>query len=247
MKPLLSVITVTFDDHSGLRRTLESLAVISSQAGSDLEVLIVDGGSGAGMAALRRDFPWADIRSEPDDGIYDAMNKGLQRSSGRSVWFLNGGDECCLTSWDDIAEPLVNSPGMVLLAGYFLLIGRRSLLRMPRKPSYIWHGLPTSHQAIFYPGDKARELRYCLNFSLVGDYDFTARMFKYQVQAKRLNLPVSRFHMDGVSFKHAYLVAREARLVQRETLGTPLLLQYVSRTRHALSRNFRRLQSNTWA
>jgi putative colanic acid biosynthesis glycosyltransferase len=245
-RPLLTIVTVTFDDVDGLRRTLDSLASIARQAGSNLEVLVVDGGSGPEIHRVAKDFPWAKIRSGRDKGIYDAMNKGLERSRGLFIWFLNGGDECSLGAWEEIAEPLSLSPDSIFFAAYDLRIGSRSIRRLPRSASYIWHGLPTSHQAIFYPGNKARQIRYSDCFSMVGDYHFTAQMLTANIPVVRIELAVAKFYMDGVSFEQAHRVAVEAGVVQSETLKSPLALRYVSRVRHGLSRNVRRLQSKMW-
>lgn len=244
-RPLLSIVTVTFEDIPGLARTLGSLSSISQQSDANLEVLVVDGGSGPGIHRLSSEFPWANILSERDGGIYDAMNKGLDRSRGAFVWFLNGGDECCLDSWKEIAELLEGCPDSMLLAAYDLQIGSRSIRRLPRNASYIWHGLPTSHQAIFYPGDRAREIRYSDRFSLVGDYHFTARMLATNLPVVRSDIPVAKFHMDGISFEQAHRVATEAGIVQAE-MKSPRALRYISKFRHGISRNLRRLQSSMW-
>ncbi len=88
----LSVITVTFNDPAGLERTLRSLAAL---AHPPREVLVIDGGT---PPALLEAVPaWGrglalTLRSEPDRGIYDAMNKGLALARGRLLHYLNGGD-----------------------------------------------------------------------------------------------------------------------------------------------------------
>lgn len=246
MKPLLSVVTVTFRDTEGLRRTLASLEPLAKDAGANIEVLVVDGGSGSEINGIASDFPWAQIRSEPDAGIYDAMNKGLERSCGSFVWFLNGGDECSLVSWEAVASLLRRWPGTLLLAAYFLRIGTHSIHRSPRPAAYIWHGLPTSHQAIFYPGAEARRIRYDERFPMVGDYHFTARLLRDGVPVELIDVAVSRFNMDGISFQESRRVALEANRVQRETLESPGYLRQVSRLRHGISRNLRRLQAHAW-
>jgi glycosyltransferase involved in cell wall biosynthesis len=91
MTPLLSIITVVYKDASNLAKTIES---IRSQSFREYEVVIIDGGSGDGtldVIKANADFIgfWV---SEPDRGIYDAMNKGIKASRGRFVEFLNAGD-----------------------------------------------------------------------------------------------------------------------------------------------------------
>lgn len=93
--PRFSIITINYNNRAGLERTTRS---VDSQSFSDWEHLIVDGGSSDGSVAWLKSLP-ADSRrsfnSAPDGGIYDAMNKGMERSSGEILMFLNSGD--CLT------------------------------------------------------------------------------------------------------------------------------------------------------
>lgn len=90
--PAVSIITITYNAERFLERTVES--VINQQA-TDYEYIIVDGASSDGTRAIidRYQAYITDWVSEPDQGLYDAMNKGLHRANGRYVWFMNAGDE----------------------------------------------------------------------------------------------------------------------------------------------------------
>lgn len=92
----ISIITVNYNDVEGLRKTLASVA---SQTYQEIEHIIIDGASTDGSVELIRDYAESSITtrhvlwiSEPDDGIYDAMNKGVANSTGDYLLFLNGGD-----------------------------------------------------------------------------------------------------------------------------------------------------------
>ena len=241
------MVTVTYRDTNGLRRTLQSLEDLVREAGPNAEVLVVDGGSGVEIAQVAEEFPWARVHSDRDDGIYDAMNKGLTRSTGTFIWFLNGGDECLIDSWSRLSSELTESPGSIILGGYVLKIGAHRITKTSRSPSYVWHGLPTSHQAIFYPGDVARNNKYDVRFKMSADYQFTAQLLVAGVPAKRSELLVALFNMDGFSSNYAHLVAREAAIVQRDILKCPLHLRAFSRLRHFASRNARRMQARFWS
>ena len=90
----LAIITITRNDLAGLRRTLAS---VEAQTTPPAEHWIIDGASTDGtrefLAALPP-HPARHVVSEPDNGIYDAMNKGVARASADYVWFLNSGDAC---------------------------------------------------------------------------------------------------------------------------------------------------------
>lgn len=87
----LSIITINFNDKEGLRQTFESIA---AQSFSDFEHIVIDGGSTDGSADLIKEYAhklsyWV---SEPDKGIYNAMNKGIAVAKGEYCYFLNSGD-----------------------------------------------------------------------------------------------------------------------------------------------------------
>ena len=89
--PKLSIITINLNNSKGLRKTIESVV---SQTNKDFEYLIVDGGSTDGSVEIIREYSdsiawWI---SEPDYGIYHAMNKGISKANGFYCQFLNSGD-----------------------------------------------------------------------------------------------------------------------------------------------------------
>ena len=242
--PLLSIVTVTYRDAAGLGATISSLHELRRIMGQEVEFIIVDGGTGQefwdAVASLSGSFR---TLSEADQGVYDAMNKGLSLSQGHFVWFLNGGDVCTVTDVAGFAKFLKDSIGSMVLADYSLDTGSRRIQRRQRSAEYIWHGLPTSHQAILYPGELARSHRYDLSYKVVGDYEFTARLLASGVVTRQMPQNIAAFQLGGMSQLHAKTVAVEATRVQRTVLGLPWYRQAHSRVRHTVSRNIRRLQA----
>jgi glycosyltransferase involved in cell wall biosynthesis len=87
--PLFSIVTISFQNLDGLRRTVES---VHSQNFSDVEHIVIDGGSGDGSGEwLTANFGGTWV-SESDDGRYDAMNKGARMARGEYLWFMHAGD-----------------------------------------------------------------------------------------------------------------------------------------------------------
>ena len=91
MSNKISVITVVFNDKAHIRQTMESFF---SQTWEDKEYIVIDGGSTDGTADIINEYSnrlafWC---SEPDGGIYDAMNKGISHAKGEWINFLNSGD-----------------------------------------------------------------------------------------------------------------------------------------------------------
>ena len=91
MDPLFSIITVTWNAASTIAPTLRS---VERQTSTDYELLIIDGASTDDTLSIVRRASIASLRvfSEPDNGLYDAMNKGIARARGRYLVFLNAGD-----------------------------------------------------------------------------------------------------------------------------------------------------------
>ncbi|CAH1601602.1 Whole genome shotgun sequence [Vibrio jasicida] len=88
---MISIVVVTYNDLFGLNKTIESLNEQMVSDKNDFEVVIVDGGTKDFPSIIEAKFKTI-IVSEKDNGIYDAMNKGVRLSSGDSIIFMNGGD-----------------------------------------------------------------------------------------------------------------------------------------------------------
>jgi glycosyltransferase involved in cell wall biosynthesis len=89
MQPTISVITISFNNVVGLRRTRES---VMSQKGVRIEHIIVDGGSTDGTKSLLSTLSEVDWTSCPDNGRYDAMNRGIARAKTDLIWLMHAGD-----------------------------------------------------------------------------------------------------------------------------------------------------------
>lgn len=105
-KTKLSIITINFNDKSGLQETVGSVV---NQTFNDIEYILIDGGSTDGSVEVIKEYDkrinyWV---SEPDNGIYDAMNKGIAKATGEYCLFLNSGD--CLVDYDVLQKLFANN------------------------------------------------------------------------------------------------------------------------------------------
>lgn len=201
-----SIVTVTRNNLPGLRKTLESVQV---QTDRDFEWIVIDGASEDGTVCFLEtnrpdlDFPCRFV-SEPDQGIYDAMNKGLARAKGDYVLFLNAGD--CL------ADPSVlETVHRCVAEGAFDLIygdaweerdGQPSVLKPARSHTELARGLFTHHQAIFYRRAALRGLQYNITYAIAADYDFTVAVLARASAVRYLSYPICVFERGGVSQRH---------------------------------------------
>ena len=88
--PLLTIITICYNAEATIAPTLRSLAEQSDQS---FEYLVIDGASqDKTLSLVQTLYPRAIVHSEPDHGLYDAMNKGLRQAHGTYIWYLNAGD-----------------------------------------------------------------------------------------------------------------------------------------------------------
>jgi putative colanic acid biosynthesis glycosyltransferase len=224
MQAVHSLVTVTKNNLAGLQKTLSSLG---GQGKGEFEWIVVDGASSDGTGAFLETlvgahalgFPFQFL-SEPDLGIYDAMNKGLARARGAYILFLNAGDR--------LAGPDVLSTvrAAAQRAPYDIVYGdawedRQGLgpvLKPARSHRQIARGLFTHHQAIFYHRRALERLSYDLRYRIAADYDLTARVLARKGTALYVPVPVCVFEPGGVS-QRAVRRGRAEQFHIRERLG----------------------------
>ncbi|MCL7706989.1 glycosyltransferase, partial [Enterobacter kobei] len=167
--------------------------------------IVVDGGSNDGTAQFLEDLNGQyNLRfvSEKDNGIYDAMNKGIEMANGRFAIFLNSGD-VFHPSVADVARQLAAAPAndnAMYIGDALLDFGDGNKIRRSAKSGwYIYHSLPASHQAIFFPVSGLKKYPYDLQYKVSSDYALTAKMYKSGYGFKKLKGLVSEFSMGGVS------------------------------------------------
>ncbi len=198
----LCIITINYNNASGLLKTIESVV---NQTEKPFEYIVIDGGSKDDSLKHIQQYAseinyWV---SEPDKGIYNAMNKGITAAKADYLLFLNSGD--CLVDKEVVA--LVNKH---LTANESIIYGNLQLIKngvvtteiSPKKIgiyeliiSTIWHPTAFIKRNLF--------LNYGLyneQLSIVADYEFFVRcIVKHKVNSKHIHLPITLFDLTGVS------------------------------------------------
>jgi glycosyltransferase involved in cell wall biosynthesis len=217
--PLISLITVTWNCAASLPRTLASVAAVKALLGESVEYVVVDGASTDGTLALIG--ACADIDryvSEPDNGIYNAMNKALALARGKYLLFINGDDElvphgypaaaaalrqarppvlCCVTVVDTL-----DSPAEVLAAA-------------PRRLPF-FNTVP--HPSTFVCSDLMRRYRFREDLRIAADYDLFLRLY-LEGHAFAVSGAVTALHHRGGVSGNAALSTAEVERVKSERLG----------------------------
>ncbi|MFQ3596381.1 MAG: glycosyltransferase family 2 protein [Sphingomonadaceae bacterium] len=174
--PTFSIITVSYNEEATIASTLQS---ILGQRWEGKELIVVDGQSNDGtLAEVGRFLPFIHhFRSEPDRGLYDAMNKGLELASGDYVCFMNAGDRFHAS---DVLERIAGAAGdaTVVLFGRARIRSERGEHLNPgpheRPGDWLGRGFP-SHQATFYPRRFAEHARYDMALGTAADTDYSLR------------------------------------------------------------------------
>lgn len=207
-KPRITVVTVVRNAADALRKTIGS---VLSQDWPDLEFILVDGGSDDGSADVIREHAariawWV---SEPDHGIYDAMNKGLARATGEWVSFMNAGD---VFSSPDILSTVFSqdiADCAVVYGDSYARYPHGSVYRRAGEPADLVRGMVFCHQAAFVRRSLIPAEGFDPAFRIGADYDLFCRLLAGGHRFYRLSCPVAVFDASGVSNMRMVQSARE--------------------------------------
>ena len=222
---LLSVVTVAFRNYDGVVNTWRSLRNLARDPSLNFEWIVVDGGSDDGTAQflekLNGEFNLRFV-SEKDRGIYDAMNKGIAMAQGRYTLFLNSGDVFHEDVTDFVRQLGRKNDDAMYIGDALLDFGEGNKTRRSAKHGwYIYHSLPASHQAIFFPTAGLKKHPYDLQYKVSSDYALAASLYKSGYPFRRIKGLVSEFSMGGVSTSNNLELCRDAKNVQRKILRVP--------------------------
>lgn len=240
LKPVLSIITVVYNAEAIILKTLES---VWNQTYPGIEYIIIDGASKDGTLKLLKQHQsrFSHLQSEPDKGIYDAMNKGLARATGDYVLFLNAGDE--LAGADTVEKIFLSpvkqgghapgtapvpqpAPGFAdLYYGKVLLIDEagKPLGERRHKPPVrlTWKsfrmGMLVSHQA-FIPA-RAITAPYRRDMKISADIDWCIECMKKARSIVNTDLYISKYMTGGLSRQNTWLSWKERFSVMKKHYG----------------------------
>ena len=227
MSVVFSVITITYNAAPVLQRTLDSVA---RQTYEGVEHIIVDGASKDETVAMAEKYKeqsdQADnghevrILSEPDKGLYDAMNKGLRLATGDYIVYMNAGDIFALPKTLAMAAHAAETAAdgqkpAVLYGDTDIVDGEGRFLRHRRlhpTGKLTWrsfrHGMLVCHQSFLVKRELAPD--YDLNYRLVADYDWCIQCLKRSNTIHHTHMILSNFLEAGMS-----TVNRKASLKER--------------------------------
>ncbi len=207
--PLISVVTVSFNNREGLEETMGSVA---NQSYDNIEYMVIDGGSCDGSLDVikehegRLDY-WI---SEPDEGIYDAMNKGIRHSTGDWIIFMNCGDVFFSSATLlNAVKKMDESADLIYGSCVYRHEAYGNLLRHIEagNPDNRWGRMRFSHQSLFAKGGLMREMEFDCTYRYCADYDFVLKAYHDKYKFQKIDETIATVTSGGKS--HAGMI--EAR------------------------------------
>lgn len=221
---MLSIITVVYNDKEGLIKTINSVRD-QKKFFNNFEYIIIDGASTDGTldAILSSNDIISKYISEPDSGIYDAMNKGIKLASGDALLFLNAGDYF-----------VGNVLGCYCSAPVFLPVMFNDIFRNYKqvKIKNIRKSIPTCHQGIIFEN---KGILYDISFKICSDYKYFLTMYK------KTQIPLLKadgyIHFDSTGISSTAINKRNSEMYLLRKLFFGLHTAFI----YSLSDNFRLL------
>lgn len=207
----ISIITINLNNKDGLKKTIES--VINQTVYDKVEYIIIDGGSTDGSIDVIKEnldkFSfWA---SEKDNGIYNAMNKGIKVSTGDYLLFLNSGDYLKENNVLEKALPYLEYD--VVYGNEWKVNERYKGPYEAKYPDKLDEGFfrrtSLPHQSTFIRSELFKENTYSETFKIISDWKFFIEAFRSGKTYKHMPFIVSVYDCSGFSCQHLDLMQQE--------------------------------------
>lgn len=198
-KPLISVITVVFNGQEFLEETINS---VINQTYDNVEYIIIDGSPTDGTADIIKKYEdsvdyWV---SEPDDGIYDAMNKGIDLVTGDWINFMNAGDKFYnQNTLQTVFSDFLYDDYAVLYGHSKIIYPDRTRIAKAGNLKTFWQGSKFRHQSAFISANFHKKHKFNLHRKVAADFEFFYHAYKHKQKFNRLDNTISSAASGGVS------------------------------------------------
>ena len=235
-----TIVTCTYNAEAVLQRTLDS---VMKQTYCNIEHLIIDGVSKDKTLTMVKAYQHKNdvgesaheilVFSEPDKGLYDAMNKGINRATGDYLIFLNAGDvfssedtlefvEGCVGEGEELPGVLYGDTDIVNMDGHFL---RHRRLTPPKRlswRSFMW-GMLVCHQSFYARTEIAQDIHYNLDYRFSADVDWCIRIMRESARRhlplRNVNAVITNYLDGGMSVQNHKASLKERFQVMRSHYG----------------------------
>lgn len=237
-----SIVTVCRNNKVGLIHTWES---IISQEWSDWEWIVVDGNSDDGTQLFLDEVtdPRITYISEPDDGLYDAMNKGIELSSGQYILFLNSGDQLHNTNVLSLIQSVAEKndyPGFLYGDSFEITPLENLLYKKARSHKTFWYGMFTHHQSMIYKTSNIRDIRYRHEYPIGADYAFTVELLNSGTATSYIPYSICIFEQGGLSSTNHKQGEEDQWNIRKDILRLPWIFRFLIKLLHVLIFQFKK-------
>jgi glycosyltransferase involved in cell wall biosynthesis len=227
--PLVSIVTVVYNGAINIEDTILS---ILNQDYQNIEYIIIDGGSKDNtIEVVNKYIEKVDVLiSEPDNGIYDAMNKAISLCKGEWINFMNVGD---LFYDNNTLSKIFNTnrDHSDIIYGNHQVIYPQTLINKYPVPLYnIWKGMPMQHQSIFVKKDIFQKVNFNLKYKFAADYDLIFHSFINGAKFTYINENISKVSANGYSESNSistYLEFKNISLKYQNTITHKLYFYFL--------------------
>ena len=234
--PLLSIITINYNNADGLQKTIESVMSQKLDDYSEIEYIIVDGGSkDASVEVIQNGIKdsriFVDWKSEPDKGIYNAMNKGIKKVHGNFLLFLNSGDY--LFS-DRVLSNVLNDldftkTNTIYYADVMASYSDKSFYKEKHPDILSFDYLcktSLSHQATLFSSDLFSKNLYDESYKISSDWKYCIDAYLNGTNFIYYDAILSVYDMTGISSTNSNLLLSERNDIIKKTLPAGLVKDY---------------------
>lgn len=220
-----SIITINLNNSAGLKKTIESVV---NQTFQDFEYIIIDGGSTDGSLDIIKEYSsridyWV---SEPDRGIYNAMNKGIIQAHGEYLNFMNSGD---YFSKNTILEEIHADLSFDFVFGKARTIPNNTILS-PSKNITLYSLCTTgfNHQALFVRRDIFCKHMFDEKYKMLSDWKFVVEsLIIDNCSYKVVDIVVADYDLGGISTTYMDNAVNEQKSILKELLPERICSDYI--------------------
>ena len=232
-KDLISIVTVVWNAKDLIERTILS---VLGQTYNEVEFIVIDGGSTDGTLDVVRRYDtkidyWT---SEPDKGIYDAMNKGVDRAGGEWVLFLNAGDVFCDSEvLKNVVQDIPPDAEVVYGGHQEDYEGGYRSIRTAGPISDLWKGMIFSHQAMLVKTSLIKRYKFNVASRIAADYEFIYSLYQQRRRFHRTQIVISRVLADGFSASRNLRLSLDQWRIARNYTDQPVMIDLYHLTKLA--------------
>lgn len=221
--PFISVITINFNNRIGLERTIQS---VISQTYQDFEYIIIDGGSNDGSKDIIEKYEkyfsyWV---SEPDNGIYHAMNKGVKQAKGEYCIFMNSGDFLCNPQTLKLATDKIKEVDTDFCTGQLICCKNNKICGVvfPHiNPNFLIANKSIEHQATFARRKWLNQYPFNENTKITGDWqNFITCISINGASYSPINTAIAFYDTAGFSCTNSDILAKERQIFKNSLIPT---------------------------